>query len=665
MHPTVGVLADPFELITGRHPRGRPRRRPPAALIPRCALLSSQILHCSTAGSDFVFSSFTSTGGGSSDESDKMLADLIRMSTYPKRGESLDLCSDGLFIHMMDHKKVDTQITKIVKQRQHSHTLFQQYRLVASGGTERVVCGLKPFFSSFRNYRTRAKAQNAAVNAVLATWLRCGEDIQGARPRAGAAQAEREAQAAENDAQAAQLAQDDEAEVPSVMWDPAEGCQGVAEGDEQLDELATALSSKDDGDHLSYGLKVKEDALAFSLPLLMMNSCPTDGHISSTILARLTCDAARIRGQLVGHQNWTSVITQVMGNGQLGCEAARHRFADAMSSSRAIFDRVGPGSDNEAWLERNLVPYLRQIAACNRATKEGVPRIYNLILARSPLQFSPSDDPNDHSQSKWSPVFCFPRSPRANFPTPMDLSDQWAGSTSDWLDLLFHVVPTPLLVRWILGFDGGTFFSLTHTSPAGSSPDAWTTTTAQEMQRPYEYAVLKKGKSGEVFAAERDPESRCLADEIEHANDVKQNRRQFSITNPPREKPTLDAPQTGPLCGGTRGRTQVSALAKDRDPQLRAPRAAVFTEAISDDEDDDNGQPEPDTRIEYEDDEFNNLLYPFDPDKFCPPPGFTKMKTCAPSLPLCTPALPTACAYQRSPPCWFTGMTQTWSSVCH
>ena len=82
------------------------------------------------------------------------MADLVRMSACPKKSESLDLCSDKFFIHLMDHKSVETQITKVVKQRQHTHTLFQQYRLVACGGTERVVTGLKPFFSSFRNYRT-------------------------------------------------------------------------------------------------------------------------------------------------------------------------------------------------------------------------------------------------------------------------------------------------------------------------------------------------------------------------------------------------------------------------------------------------------------------------------------------------------------------------------
>ena len=94
------------------------------------------------------------------------MADLVRMSACPKKSESLDLCSDKFFIHLMDHKSVETQITKVVKQRQHTHTLFQQYRLVACGGTERVVTGLKPFFSSFRNYRTAAALAAAALAAA-------------------------------------------------------------------------------------------------------------------------------------------------------------------------------------------------------------------------------------------------------------------------------------------------------------------------------------------------------------------------------------------------------------------------------------------------------------------------------------------------------------------
>jgi hypothetical protein len=64
-----------------------------------------------------------------------MMADLVRMSACPYKSESLDLCSSNFFIHLMDLKSVETQITKVVKQRQHTHTLFQQYRLVACGGS--------------------------------------------------------------------------------------------------------------------------------------------------------------------------------------------------------------------------------------------------------------------------------------------------------------------------------------------------------------------------------------------------------------------------------------------------------------------------------------------------------------------------------------------------
>jgi hypothetical protein len=69
-----------------------------------------------------------------------------------------------------------------------------------------------------------------------------------------------------------------------------------------------------------------------------------------------------------------------------------------------------------------------------------------------------------------------------------------------------------------------------------------------------------------------DPKSGCLTDEIEHANDERFNRRQFSLTRSPREKPTLDAPQTGPQRGGTRQAAELRALAQDQDPQLRAGR---------------------------------------------------------------------------------------------
>ena len=110
------------------------------------------------------------------------------------------------------------------------------------------------------------------------------------------------------------------------------------------------------------------------------------------------------------------------------------------------------------------------------------------------------------------------------------------------------------------------------------------------------------------------------------ANDERFNRRQFSLTRSPREKPTLDAPQTGPQRGGTRQAAELRALAQDQDPQLRAARGAIFTEGISDD-DDERAQPQFQTRIEYEDQDFNNLPTPFNPDSFRPPPSFTKSKT--------------------------------------
>ena len=107
------------------------------------------------------------------------MADLVRMSACPKKSESLDLCSSNFFIHLMDLKSVETQITKVVKQRQHTHTLFQQYRLVACGGTERVVTGLKPFFSAFRNYRTANLSCPPLPTPLLIPLLWCLVRYQG------------------------------------------------------------------------------------------------------------------------------------------------------------------------------------------------------------------------------------------------------------------------------------------------------------------------------------------------------------------------------------------------------------------------------------------------------------------------------------------------------
>lgn len=219
---------------------------------------------------------------------------------------------------------------------------------------------------------------------------------------------------------------------------------------------------------------------------------------------------------------------------------------------------------------------------------------------------------------------------------PVDLKDYGHCLSTDWLDMLLTVVPTPLLIYWLIGYDGGTIFSLTQTHPSGSMPDPWTMTAKADLQLIYEYAVLKKGTTVDQFAAARDPESHSLPDEIIRSNLPRLNRRQSGITRPPKVKPSMDAPAALPVGGGRRSAAALADLRQGRDPQARQEAGAMFTETISDDEDDDPGGAAAELEdIEYEIEEFNTME--FKPAHFLPPPGLTRESIFEMDIPIRVP----------------------------
>ena len=68
------------------------------------------------------------------------------------------------------------------------------------------------------------------------------------------------------------------------------------------------------------------------------------------------------------------------------------------------------------------------------------------------------------------------------------------------------ITDVDITLKWILGFDGGTIFSLTGTSPSANMPDPWTNTSKKDMQLIHEFVWCPAATTIEAFAADRDPE---------------------------------------------------------------------------------------------------------------------------------------------------------------
>ena len=179
---------------------------------------------------------------------------------------------------------------------------------------------------------------------------------------------------------------------------------------------------------------------------------------------------------------------------------------------------------------------------------------------------------------------------------------------------LSHHQRSPSLLQWILGYDGGTLFSLTGLSPQGCLPDLWTSTTKQDMQKPYEYVFIRAGVTIAQLAAERNPESKCEVDEICRCNDPMLNCNQQVLTRPPAEAPTLDVPEAAPLGGGTRTADEERQLRRSADPQAAWQARVLFADDIDEDQEMDEEMDELGA-FKYADPAFDG----FNPDVFLPP----------------------------------------------
>ena len=126
---------------------------------------------------------------------------------------------------------------------------------------------------------------------------------------------EEEQEGADRTAEEAQVPAAEEVAVTGEHWYHTDFWDGAEDDDtapeDVQDELATALSptiGRAIGE--SYGLCYLPDIMSYMLPLLLMTTCPRRGDVTSEIVARLTCDAALIKGTFVLEQHVVSAIVQ-------------------------------------------------------------------------------------------------------------------------------------------------------------------------------------------------------------------------------------------------------------------------------------------------------------------------------------------------------------------
>ena len=109
----------------------------------------------------------------------------------------------------------------------------------------------------------------------------------------------------------------------------------------------------------------------------------------------------------------------------------------------------------------------------------------------------------------------------------------------------------------------------------------------KQIQLIYEFDIIDDpGLSMEDYAKARDPESKCLLDEILRCNDPALNGSQFMLTRAPEPLPSMEAPTTERMGGGERTNAQREALRRGADPAAAEAARAHFMETIEEDQED-------------------------------------------------------------------------------
>eukprot|EP00966_Prymnesium_polylepis_P048674 1126899-Prymnesium_polylepis.1 len=112
----------------------------------------------------------------------------------------------------------------------------------------------------------------------------------------------------------------------------------------------------------------------------------------------------------------------------------------------------------------------------------------------------------------------------------------------------------------------------------------------KQIQLIYEFDIIDDPSlSMEDYAKIRDPESKCLLDEIFRCNDAALNGSQFMLTRSPEPLPSMEAPTTEQLGGGERTNAQREALRRGADPAAAEAARARFMETIEEDQEDQDG----------------------------------------------------------------------------
>ena len=480
---------------------------------------------------------------------DHLLAALISSSTHSKQGETgapNAFCTKGLWPILFEkHPLVREDVEKALKPpTTGARSLLLASRMAASGASHRVVGALRIFMFGCPGLTATGKAKHAALDSICGTAFEIG-DIMPATSNLTPEQQEQQAQDAAATAEGATTDEAHMDEIHDLNWEARQG-EDELETDE-LDELETARAGQAAPASASTGLRQLASGLAFMLVLIMFQSTQLifDGDEAQTVVARLSTDAGKIPGAFGVDQHWCPVVLQLLGYGARtsvgGLSWVLTRFLSALSPDRALIVRIWKGHDSKPQLKANFSAYLLQVLELIKSGLAGV----RLLMVVPPFlwggfrgageggveQAIGEEYTNSRGQRRWRPTTdaCW-----ASF--------DWAGRT--WRvpaivkvptdSVLYAITDVFLIIKFNLGFDGGTLFSLFGTSPSSSQPDIYTATAKPNMQRLYTYVLLPAMMTPRQYeAVHGDPSCACRIHEIEHANDPTHNRRQQEITQLP------------------------------------------------------------------------------------------------------------------------------------
>ena len=492
---------------------------------------------------------------------DHLFAVLINSSTHARQGETgaaNAFCTKGLWpIIVEKYPRVKEDMEKALKPpTTASRSLLLASRMAASGAAHRVVQALKVFTFGCPGLTSAGKAKHTALDSVCSSALELG-DIA---PATSNLTAEQQEQAARDAAEAAPIDEVHRHDMGELNWEEVTRDDSPNDPTEEaLDELGTARAGQAARASASTGLCHLASGLSFMLVLLLLQTTQLilDGDAAQTIVARLSTDAGKIPGAFGVDQHWCPVLLQVLGYGAQtsvisGVSCVLHRFLCALSPDRALVVRIWKGHDNAVQLKANFAGYLLQVLELIKSGLAGV----RLLMVIPPFLWGGFCTTEGVEQAVGE-VYTNGRRQKRWRPTTDDgwTEYEWCGDhghAGTWRvpnivkvptsNLLYAITDVFMIIRFNLGFDGGTLFSMFGTSPSSAQPDVFTETAKPDMQKLYLYVLLRAETTLRQHEAKHgDASCDCRIEEMEHANHPAHNRRQQAITRLPAQRESFNA----------------------------------------------------------------------------------------------------------------------------